>query len=57
LEDEITALSFTTQSKEGKMLIDKCRKLQAENEKLGEATSEEKVLLSFPHLCFIRNMK
>ncbi|QCE14675.1 Pre-mRNA-splicing regulator WTAP [Vigna unguiculata] len=43
LEDEITALSFTTQSKEGKMLIDKCRKLQAENEKLGEATSEEKI--------------
>jgi pre-mRNA-splicing regulator WTAP len=47
-QDTISALSFTPQSKMGKMLMAKCRTLQEENEEIGNQASEGKVLQ--PHL-------
>ena len=43
-QDTISALSFTPQSKMGKMLMAKCRTLQEENEEIGNLASEGKVL-------------
>lgn len=43
LQDQITAVSFTTQSKMGKMLMAKCRTLQEENEEIGNLASEGKL--------------
>ena len=42
-QDTISALSFTPQSKMGKMLMAKCRTLQEENEEIGNLASEGKV--------------
>lgn len=44
LEDDINAVSFTAQSKMGKMLMAKCRTLQEENEEIGNQANEGKVL-------------
>jgi len=44
LQDNITAIQFTSQSKMGKMLMAKCRTLQEENEGIGNQASEGKVL-------------
>ncbi|XP_025666665.2 FKBP12-interacting protein of 37 kDa [Arachis hypogaea] len=43
LQDNINAVSFTTQSKMGKMLMAKCRTLQEENEEVGNHASEGKI--------------
>ena len=48
-QDTISALSFTPQSKMGKMLMAKCRTLQEENEEIGNLASEGKVLQSYLH--------
>ncbi|XP_050288551.1 FKBP12-interacting protein of 37 kDa-like isoform X1 [Quercus robur] len=42
-QDTISALSFTPQSKMGKMLMAKCRTLQEENEEIGNLASEGKM--------------
>lgn len=47
LQDNIAAVSFTPQSKMGKMLMAKCRTLQEENEEIGNQASEGKVLPSY----------
>ncbi|XP_021900840.1 FKBP12-interacting protein of 37 kDa isoform X2 [Carica papaya] len=44
LQDNIAAVSFTPQSKMGKMLMAKCRTLQEENEEIGNQAAEGKVL-------------
>ncbi|KAK4489026.1 hypothetical protein RD792_004818, partial [Penstemon davidsonii] len=46
LQDNIAAVSFTPQSKMGKMLMAKCRTLQEENEEIGNQANEGKVLES-----------
>ncbi|GMH01261.1 hypothetical protein Nepgr_003100 [Nepenthes gracilis] len=43
LQDHITAVTFTPQSKFGKMLMAKCRTLQEENEEIGYQASEGKM--------------
>ncbi|XP_058102928.1 FKBP12-interacting protein of 37 kDa [Magnolia sinica] len=43
LQDNVAAVSFTTQSKMGKMLMAKCRTLQEENEEVGQLHSEGKI--------------
>lgn len=43
LQDNITAITFTSQSKMGKMLMAKCRTLQEENEEIGNQASEGKI--------------
>ncbi|KAE9608524.1 hypothetical protein Lal_00020707 [Lupinus albus] len=43
LQDNIAAVSFTPQSKMGKMLMAKCRTLQEENEEIGNQASEGKM--------------
>lgn len=43
LQDNIAAVSFTPQSKMGKMLMAKCRTLQEENEEIGNQAAEGKV--------------
>lgn len=54
LQDNIAAVSFTPQSKMGKMLMAKCRTLQEENEEIGNQASEGKVLLYFlPIVCVV----
>lgn len=50
LQDNVAAVNFTASSKLGKMLMAKCRTLQAENEEIGEMASEGKVRFLF--LCF-----
>ncbi|CAN0890379.1 FKBP12-interacting protein of 37 kDa [Linum grandiflorum] len=40
LQDNIAAMSFTPQSKMGKMLMAKCRTLQDENDEIGSAAAE-----------------
>lgn len=47
LQDNIAALSFTAQSKMGKMLMAKCKTLQEENEEIGNQAKEGKVLGTF----------
>ncbi|XP_061362956.1 FKBP12-interacting protein of 37 kDa-like isoform X2 [Gastrolobium bilobum] len=42
LQENIAAVSFTPQSKMGKMLMAKCRTLQEENEEIGNQASEGK---------------
>ncbi|CAI8597626.1 unnamed protein product [Vicia faba] len=42
LQDNIAAITFTSQSKMGKMLMAKCRTLQEENEEIGNQASEGK---------------
>lgn len=44
VQDNIAAVSFTPQSKMGKMLMAKCRTLQEENEEIGNQANEGKVL-------------
>lgn len=44
LQDNIAAVSFTPQSKMGKMLMAKCRTLQEENDEIGNQANEGKVL-------------
>ncbi|KAF3332824.1 FKBP12-interacting protein of [Carex littledalei] len=43
LQDNVAAVNFTASSKLGKMLMAKCRTLQAENEEIGEIASEGKI--------------
>ncbi|KAK9054539.1 hypothetical protein SSX86_025617 [Deinandra increscens subsp. villosa] len=43
LQDNIAAVSFTPQSKMGKMLMAKCRTLQEENEEIGNQAREGKI--------------
>ncbi|XP_078429366.1 FKBP12-interacting protein of 37 kDa-like [Wolffia australiana] len=43
LQDNIAAINFTPQSKNGKMLMAKCRTLQEENEEIGAMASEGKI--------------
>ncbi|MCL7025394.1 hypothetical protein MKW94_011243, partial [Papaver nudicaule] len=43
LQEDIDAVNFTTQSKMGKMLMDKCKTLQKENEEIGTKASEVKI--------------
>lgn len=43
LQDNIAAVSFTPQSKMGKMLMSKCRILQEENEEIGNQADEGKM--------------
>ncbi|KAJ3692520.1 hypothetical protein LUZ60_012870 [Juncus effusus] len=43
LQDNMAAVNFTASSKLGKMLMAKCRTLQAENEEIGEIASEGKI--------------
>ncbi|GER38492.1 FKBP12-interacting protein of 37 kDa [Striga asiatica] len=43
LQDNIAAVSFTPQSKNGKMLMAKCRTLQEENEEIGNQANEGKM--------------
>ncbi|XP_047941875.1 FKBP12-interacting protein of 37 kDa [Salvia hispanica] len=43
LQDNIAAVSFTPQSKMGKMLMAKCRTLQEENEEIGNQANEGKI--------------
>ncbi|KAJ1691484.1 hypothetical protein LUZ63_015639 [Rhynchospora breviuscula] len=43
LQDNVAAVNFTASSKLGKMLMAKCRTLQAENEEIGEMASEGKI--------------
>ncbi|GAB4860673.1 FKBP12-interacting protein of 37 kDa [Ancistrocladus abbreviatus] len=43
LQDNMTAVNFTPQSKFGKMLMAKCRTLQEENEEIGYQASEGKM--------------
>ncbi|GER56798.1 FKBP12-interacting protein of 37 kDa [Striga asiatica] len=43
LQDNIAAVSFTPQSKMGKMLMAKCRTLQEENEEIGDQANEGKM--------------
>ncbi|XP_056166264.1 FKBP12-interacting protein of 37 kDa-like isoform X3 [Syzygium oleosum] len=43
LQDNIAAVSFTPQSKMGKMLMAKCRTLQEENEEIGNQAAEGKM--------------
>ena len=45
LQENIAAVSFTPQSKMGKMLMAKCRTLQEENEEIGTQAEEGKVLV------------
>lgn len=47
LQDNISAITFTSQSKMGKMLMAKCRTLQEENEEIGNQASEGKVPSSY----------
>ncbi|PHT51760.1 EH domain-containing protein 2 [Capsicum baccatum] len=47
LQDKIAAVNFTPESKMGKMLMDKCRILQEENEEIGNQANEGKVLNDF----------
>lgn len=57
LQDNIAAVTFTPQSKMGKMLMAKCRTLQEENEEIGHQAAEGKVLhvlLSVFHLEIIQ---
>jgi WTAP/Mum2p family len=54
LQDNVAAVNFTASSKLGKMLMAKCRTLQAENEEIGEMASEGKVCSPlFYALCFL----
>jgi hypothetical protein len=48
-QDDLAAVQFTPHSKNGKMLMAKCRTLQEENEEIGREMSEGKVR---PDLCF-----
>ncbi|GAA0166587.1 hypothetical protein LIER_21708 [Lithospermum erythrorhizon] len=43
LQDHISAVNFTPQSKMGKMLMAKCRTLQEENEEIGNQANEGKM--------------
>jgi hypothetical protein len=43
LQDDLGAVQFTPHSKNGKMLMAKCRTLQEENEEIGREASEGKV--------------
>ncbi|KAH9623471.1 hypothetical protein KSS87_022148, partial [Heliosperma pusillum] len=43
LQDSINAISFTPNSKMGKMLIARCKTLQEENEEIGNQASEGKI--------------
>ncbi|XP_010534229.1 PREDICTED: FKBP12-interacting protein of 37 kDa isoform X2 [Tarenaya hassleriana] len=43
LQDNIAAVTFTPQSKMGKMLMAKCRTLQEENEEIGQQATEGKM--------------
>ncbi|XP_051136761.1 FKBP12-interacting protein of 37 kDa [Andrographis paniculata] len=43
LQDHISAVTFTTQSKMGKQLMAKCRTLQEENEEMGNQAKEGKI--------------
>ncbi|GAV58295.1 DUF1421 domain-containing protein, partial [Cephalotus follicularis] len=43
LQDNIAGVTFTGQSKMGKMLIAKCKTLQEENEEIGQQASEGKI--------------
>ncbi|KAK4479361.1 hypothetical protein RD792_014873 [Penstemon davidsonii] len=43
LQDNIAAVSFTPQSKMGKMLMAKCKTLQEENEEIGNQANEGKI--------------
>ncbi|PIA61770.1 hypothetical protein AQUCO_00200040v1 [Aquilegia coerulea] len=43
LQDNVAAVNFTTQSRMGKMLMAKCKTLQAENEEIGALASEGKI--------------
>lgn len=43
LQDDLAAVQFTPHSKNGKMLMAKCRTLQEENEEIGREASEGKV--------------
>ncbi|CAA0386298.1 unnamed protein product [Arabidopsis thaliana] len=43
LQDNIAAVTFTPQSKNGKMLMAKCRTLQEENEEIGHQAAEGKI--------------
>ncbi|XP_012855620.1 PREDICTED: FKBP12-interacting protein of 37 kDa-like isoform X2 [Erythranthe guttata] len=43
LQDNINAVSFTSQSKMGKMIMAKCRTLQEENEEIGNQANEGKI--------------
>lgn len=43
LQDNVSAMNFTTSSKLGKLLMAKCRTLQEENEEIGSVASEGKV--------------
>jgi hypothetical protein len=52
LQDNISAITFTSQSKMGKMLMAKCRTLQEENEEIGNQASEGKVLPSYLLIAF-----
>lgn len=49
LQENIAAVSFTPQSKMGKMLMAKCRTLQEENEEIGTQAEEGKVLQLYMH--------
>ncbi|GFP90745.1 fkbp12-interacting protein of 37 kDa [Phtheirospermum japonicum] len=51
LQDNIAAVSFTPQSKMGKMLMAKCRTLQEENEEIGNQANEGKVLVCIHIIC------
>eukprot|EP00249_Psilotum_nudum_P012942 c24060_g1_i4 orf=234-1286(+) len=43
LQDDLAAVQFTPHSKNGKMLMAKCRTLQEENEEIGREASEGKI--------------
>ncbi|CAI5498835.1 unnamed protein product [Closterium sp. Naga37s-1] len=46
LQDDLAAVQFTPHSKNGKMLMAKCRTLQEENEDIGREAAEGKMLMA-----------
>ena len=44
LQDSLTAFTFTPLSLKGKMLMEKCKTLQEENEEIGHQAAEGKVI-------------
>jgi hypothetical protein len=54
-QDDLAAVQFTPHSKNGKMLMAKCRTLQEENEEIGREMSEGKVRRDFIQKMVLRN--
>lgn len=54
-QDDLAAVQFTPHSKNGKMLMAKCRTLQEENEEIGREMSEGKVRRDFLQKMVLRN--